>query len=101
MVAPGNKDGHRRSMSGLKVQETEKWGSDKARQRYGELQYDKTPPPPPKDQSRPQRLGDSSNLQGKNYDNNHREDWVRGFGKGGVESAEGYPCFDRSGSKRR
>jgi hypothetical protein len=96
MVAPGNKDGHRRSMSGLKVQETEKWGSDKARQRYGELQYDKTPPPRPKDASRPQRLGDPSNLQDKGYDNEVPvTSWLRGGGKGG----ESYPCYDK-GKKR-
>jgi hypothetical protein len=30
------------------------------------------------------------------YDNNCKKDWRVGFGKGGVESAEGYPYFDKS-----
>jgi hypothetical protein len=92
----GNVDKHRRSMSGLKAKETMKWGADKARERYGSLQYDTSPPPPPKDASRPQRLGDPSNLQDKDYDNEVPvTSWLRGGGKGG----ESYPCYDK-GKKR-
>ena len=97
MVDKGNVDKHRHSMSGLKVQETEKWGADKARERYGDI---RSPDMKPKDQSAPQKLGDPNNLQDKGYANNHREDWVRGFGKGGVESAETKPGFDHGGKRR-
>jgi len=91
----GNINKHRRSMSGLKVQETEKWGNATAYERYGKPQYLQGAPQP-KDQHAPQRLGDSNNLQGPGYDNDHAKDWVRGFGKNGVESAEGKPGFDKS-----
>ena len=90
MVDKGNVDKHRRSMSGLRVQETQKWGSSTARERYGKLQYDTTPPPQAKDQSAPQKLGDSSNLQDRGYDNSVPENsWLRGGGSGG----EGYPGY--------
>ena len=49
----GNVDKHRRSMSGLRVQETQKWGSNTARERYGSLQYDTSPPPKPAEARRP------------------------------------------------
>ncbi len=41
-----------------------------------------------KDQSEPQRLGDDNNLRGPGWRDDHPNDWVRGFGKGGIESAE-------------
>jgi hypothetical protein len=75
-------------MSGLKVQETEKWGRETARSRYGKLEQPDMRPP---DAHRPQKLGDASNLQGNFYDNNVRNDWRRGAG----ESAEGMPNFQR------
>jgi len=91
----GMKDSHRYSYSGgLKALESEKWGRNKARDLYGALKYENGAPQP-KDQHAPQRLGDSSNLQAPGYDNNHAKDWVRGFGKNGVESAEGKPGFDK------
>ena len=96
MVAPGNKDLHRRSMSGIRVKEQSSWGADKARERYGAI---RSPDIKPKDQSKPQRLGDPSNLRQEPYDPNHAKDWVRGFGKNGQESAEGYKYFDKSGRR--
>jgi hypothetical protein len=57
MVDRGNTDKHRTGITGnglkglSKVVETEKWGHDKAIQRYGKLDAS---PPPPKDMSRPQ-----------------------------------------------
>jgi K+-transporting ATPase c subunit len=81
---------HRRSMSGLKVEETEKWGSRTAYERFGKPQY-LHGAPRPEDRSGPQKLGDSNNLQGNRYDNDVRNDWRRGAG----ESAEGKPGFDR------
>jgi hypothetical protein len=90
MVVPGNVDKHRRSMSGLKVQETEKWGRNTARERYGVL---KQPDMTPVDQSQPQKLGDRNNLQDPSYNNTHRNDWVRGYGKNGSESAENKPGY--------
>jgi hypothetical protein len=97
MVAPGNIDKHRRSMSGLTVQETEKWGRNTARERYGAL---KQPDMTPVDQSQPQKLGDANNLQDPSYNNNHRNDWVRGFGKGGIESAETKPGYGKIAPRR-
>jgi hypothetical protein len=95
MVDRGNVNKHRTSMSGLKgAQETEKWGRSTARERYGSLKYQHGAPAP-EDRHAPQKLGDANNLQGPGYANIHREDWVRGFGKGGVESAEGKPNFRR------
>jgi hypothetical protein len=91
MVAPGNVNKHRTSMSGLKVQETEKWGRNTARERYGTL---KQPDMTPADQSQPQKLGDRNNLQDPSYNNNTgRKDWILGFGKGGNETAENMPNF--------
>ena len=52
MVAKGNVDKHRRSMSGLKAEETEKWGNATAYGRYGRPQQ---PDMKAKDQSMPTR----------------------------------------------
>ena len=60
------------------------WGESKATERYG---GGTRTFPPPKDQSHPQRLGDSNNLQGPGYSNDHPNDWVRGNGM--------KPNFDR------
>ena len=94
MVDRGNADKHRYTYSkGVKAVGTSKWGHDAAVRRYGQLQ---DPDMKPKDQSRPQRLGDASNLPDQGYDNNVPESsWLRGGGKGG----EAYPNFDRG--KRR
>jgi hypothetical protein len=87
MVAKGNADKHRYSMSGLKVQEEEKWGRAKAEERgYGPLKF-RDGAPRPEDQSRPQKLGDSNNLQGNRYSNDTPNDWRRG--------ATTKPGFDR------
>jgi hypothetical protein len=86
MVDKGNVDKHRRSMSGIKAVETEKWGRSTARERYGAPHQ---PNMRPEDVHAPQRLGDRNNLQGPNYSNIHRDDWIRGRG----ESAEGKPNF--------
>jgi len=89
MVAKGNVDKHRQSYSGgVKAVEESKWGRDKAVERYGAL---KQPDMRAPDACYPQKLGDPNNLQAPGYNNDHREDWVRGFGKNGVESAEGKP----------
>ena len=55
---------HRRSMSGLKVEETEKWGTDKAYERYGKPQY-LHGAPPPKDMSKPQFREDQRDYSGE------------------------------------
>jgi hypothetical protein len=82
MVAPGNKDAHRHSMSGLKVEETSKWGAKAAVERCGPLkQVDMKPPGTCYPQfKQDQRLG-------KHYD--HANDWVRGGG----ERAENKPGY--------
>lgn len=74
---------------------TEKWGRQKARERYGKLS-DTAMVPRDEDANKPQKLGDKNNLQGPGYDNDHRNDWVRG---GPNESAEGKPGFDRTEGK--
>ena len=89
----GNADKHRRSYSGgVKAVEEGKWGRETARARYGALEYENGAPPP-EDRHAPQRLGDRNNLQGPNYQNRSPDNWVRGFGKNGVESAEGKSNF--------
>ena len=91
MVDKGNVDKHRMKYSGgVKAVETEKWGRDTARERYGGTAKTFSRP---EIQNKPQKLGDPNNLQAPGYDNIHAKDWVRGFGKGGVESAEGKPNF--------
>jgi hypothetical protein len=96
MVDKGNRDGHRRSMSGLKVQETSKWGHDTAIERYGKL---KNTGLLPKDEGAcyPQRLGDKNNLQGPDY-NNDASGWVRGAGEN-AENKPGYVHGYRPGKK--
>ena len=90
MVAKGNKDGHRYSYSGgVKAVEESKWGHNTG-ERYGPL---KQPDTTAVDHSQPQKLGDRNNLQDPRYDNRVSNTWVRGFGKGGIESAEGKPNF--------
>jgi hypothetical protein len=93
MVSPGNANKHRSSYSnGVKAVEESKWGRDTARERYGVL---KQPDMTAVDRSQPQKLGDANNLQDPSYNNTHRKDWVRGFGKGGIESAEGKPGYGK------
>jgi hypothetical protein len=78
MVAKGNKDGHRYSYSGgVKALSKDKWGANKAVERYGALRQ---PDMRPKDVSGPQRLGDPNNLHGPGYHNDTANDWRRGNG---------------------
>ena len=94
MVDKGNVDKHRGTYSsGIKAVEEQKWGRAKAVERYGKLDQ---PNMKPGDRHAPQRLGDQNNLQGPNYQNRSPDNWVRGFDKSGVESAEGKPNFDKS-----
>jgi hypothetical protein len=83
---------HRSSMSGIKAQTVQTWGVNKASERYGSLKY-RDGAPAPKSTSQPQ---DRADKHGPNYANEVAKDWRRGFGKGGAESAEGKPGFDRS-----
>lgn len=89
VVDKGNKDGHRYSYSGMKVVEEQKWGRDKAAQRYGEPQ---SPNMKPADASRPQFKEDQRG--DKNYD--VAKDWRRGYGKENRESAETKPGYMRT-----
>jgi hypothetical protein len=75
MVDRGNVNKHRSSMCGLKVEETSKWGHRTAVERYGRLDQ---PDMKAKDQSEPQRLGDPNNQRGPGWQDDHRNDWVRG-----------------------
>ena len=98
MVDRGNVDKHRQSYSGgVKAVEEQKWGRDTARERYGPL---KQPDTTAVDRSQPQKLGDRNNLQDPSYNNTHRNDWVRGFGKGGIESAESKPGYNKITPRR-
>jgi hypothetical protein len=83
----GNVNKHRYSMSGIKVTETEKWGADKAVERYGSLKVPKEMNSPPHD-CYPQFKQDQR--LNKHYD--APNNWVRGAG----ESAEGRPGFRNS-----
>jgi len=87
----GFTDKHRYTYSkGVKAVEESKWGASKARERYGQLDYDNASPPPPKDTTAPQRLGDPTNLRAPDYDPNPSvNSWLRGGGKGG-EGKPGY-----------
>ncbi len=88
MVAKGHKDSHRYTYSGgVKAQEVEKWGRNKAAERYGEPRSPNMKPP---DQSEPQRLGDSNNLRGPDWQDDHRQDWIVGANEDGRP-----PNFDK------
>ena len=88
MVAKGNVDKYRRTYSnGVKAQNEGVWGRDTARERYGQIDQPNTRPA---DQSYPQFRQDQ---RGPDWKDDHPSDWVRGFGKGGVESAEGKPGY--------
>jgi hypothetical protein len=77
---------HRRTMSGLKVEETEKWGTDKAYERYGKPQY-LHGAPQPKNTHGPQFAEDK---QGPGYDNEVPVDsWLRGGGEKGWPPGKG------------
>jgi hypothetical protein len=83
MVVKGNKDAHRYTYSGgVKAVETEKWGRDTARERYGTL---KQPDMKPKDQSRPQFKQDQRAYSGEIPVNS----WLRGGGEKGWPPGKG------------
>jgi hypothetical protein len=87
---------YRRSMSGLEAEETERWGRDTARERYGTPRHENGAAPPP-DRSEPQKLGDRNNLRAPDYPRDASNNWVRGKN----ESAESRPSFmhGRKGGK--
>lgn len=88
MVDKGNVDKHRQSYGGMKgVVEESKWGRSVAEKRYGKLDQPNTRP---KDTSFPQFKEDQ---RGPDWADDTSNDWRRGFGKGGVESAEGRPGY--------
>ena len=67
--------------------EEQKWGRDKAVERYGVL---KTPDLTVKgDPSAPQKLGDKNNLRGPDWQDDHKNNWVRGAN----ETAENKPGY--------
>src|SRR5258708_36198970 len=73
-----------RALSGVTNQH--EWSERKATERYGEPKTFSAP----KDEHKPQKLGDSGNLQGPKYDNDVSEgSWLRGGGRGG-EAKPGY-----------
>jgi hypothetical protein len=90
MVAKGNVDKHRHSMSGLKVEEFEKWGRAKAEERYGRFP---TPNMKAEDRSEPQKLGDRNNLRGPSWKDDHANDWVRGAGENATNRPGYVPGF--------
>src|SRR5262249_46089412 len=92
---------HRMSYSGgVKAQEEQKWGRAKAEERYGPL---KTPDMRAPDRSKVEACGDAWNagVPGKGWQDDHPQDWVRGFGKNGRETAETKPGFDARGKDGR
>jgi len=75
----GNVDKHRRTYSaGIKAMETEKWGRDTARARYGSLQYEDKGAPSPPIANKPQHRENRQDLP--KYDNMTANDWRRGNG---------------------
>ena len=77
--------------SGVKgAVEESKWGYAKARERTADYGGVKQVDMRPKDQSMPQSPLDK---RGPDWADDHPKDWVRGYGKGGKESAEGRPNF--------
>ncbi len=68
-----------------------KWGRKTARERYGAL---KSPNTKPEDVHAPQRLGDSNNLHGPDYEND-ASGWVRAPN----EDATGKPGYVPGGSR--
>ncbi len=95
-----NVDKHRRGVSGLPAEETEKWGRNVARERYGELRHEDGAPSP-EDRSQPQAAGDASaaGARPRGFEND-TAGWVRGArGEPQTrnESAENRPNFDRRG----
>jgi len=98
MVAKGNKDGHRYSMSGFSVQEESKWGRSTARKRYGEP---RDGAPAPADNSEPQQ--DPNVKRGSWAAGSHSlgdvpvTDWKRAPG----ESAESKPYYDKQNPWRK
>ena len=98
MVAKGNADKHRSSLSGIPAVEEEKHGRQMARSRYGEPQYEDGAPPPA-DRNAVQGAGDpaSAGARPRGYANDVPESsWLRGGGKGG----EGMPNFDKQNAWR-
>jgi len=88
MVDRENVNKHRQSYCGMRgVVEESKHGREVARERYGEL---KQPDMKAKDQSFPQFKEDQ---RGKDWADDVADDWRRGFGKNGVESAENKPGY--------
>lgn len=71
---------------------SESWGRDAARQRYGSSKGDGMAAPA--DQAAPKAQGDTDNLQGPGYDNKTPNDWRIG---GGPTQAEGKPGYVRTG----
>jgi hypothetical protein len=77
------------------VQNAERWGRNTAVERYGKLDHRDGTVWPDSSPQKPQKLGDKSNLQDAGYDNDVKNNWLRGAGSRGVESAQGKPDFDR------
>jgi hypothetical protein len=72
---------HRRSMSGIRVQEESKWGADTARERYGQRQYFRGAPAPSDKLQKPQ---DPVDKHGPGYDNDvPTNSWLRGGNESG------------------
>jgi hypothetical protein len=78
---------HRTNLSGIPAMETEKWGRGKARELAGEPKYFNGAPQPSGKLQRPQSPEDR---HAPGYDNDHRNDWVRGRNEDGAP-----PQFDR------
>ena len=90
MVDRGNINKHRTTYSGgVKAVETEKWGRDTARERYGALKYENKGAPSPEIRNKPQHPENRQDLP--RYDNIvDPNSWLRG---GGSKQAEGKPNF--------
>lgn len=69
---------------------TSKWGLKTAKERYGPIEDSKVTPAP--SQQAPQ---DPEDKHGAKYDNDHKSDWVRGYG------SKMHTYFDSSPSRSK
>ena len=89
MVDRGNADKYRNKYSaGIKADNEGVWGRNTARERYGSLNTGDVNNP--KDQSYPQFRTDQ---RGPDWKDDSGNDWRRGFGRNGSESAESKPGY--------
>jgi hypothetical protein len=83
-------------MDGLLVEESEKWGRDTARQRYGECKHEDGVEWATPVDNKPQKLNDPTNLQApEHYYNNDASGWVRAEGEDAMRGKGNFDYMKR------